>query len=343
MSIRSAAVFTLVFAIGGCGGEDGGSEGSGGTGGSGSGGTSGSSSGGGAGTAGTAAGGSGGTAGSSGGAGGTAGGCDNNVKHATSGNHIVAEVSWPATTGLEAGSGQLHIWTRAVLDFGEPDPASGQVPATGSVRPCGSVIPPLSKTQIAGGGMVQTVIPDGVWDQPGMPEFPASGSLGGFDVGATIAMDPVVSLVGLTMSDPNGPWPSAASQIDAVDHDGDGQPGILAKPRTDPPFSPPPTSLLEALNPNGKRALEVYVVTRTKVQLGGVRDSCTSATGSATVYAFDSHVVGCKRNDGGICTQAESDFIDQNQPKFTVKSAVYEMVQLAEGATCADVRAALPM
>ncbi|MFO0571934.1 MAG: penicillin acylase family protein [Polyangiaceae bacterium] len=52
---------------------------------------------------------------------------------------------------------------------------------------------------------------------------------------------------------------------------------------------------------------------------------------------FDSHVVGCKRNDNQACSSGESDFIDQNQPKFSVKSASYDMVQLPEGATCADV------
>ncbi|MFO0571933.1 MAG: hypothetical protein U0263_40290 [Polyangiaceae bacterium] len=41
--------------------------------------------------------------------------------------------------------------------------------------------------------------------------------------------------------------------------------------------------MFEALNPNGKRATEVYIVTRTAIQLGGTRDSCTSAKGDAKV------------------------------------------------------------
>src|SRR5262245_17255318 len=50
---------------------------------------------------------------SSGGAstGGSSNGCDNQAKHATSGNHIVADVSWQGNTGIEAGSGQIHVWT----------------------------------------------------------------------------------------------------------------------------------------------------------------------------------------------------------------------------------------
>lgn len=340
-------------ALGACGGEDpgeatgvgGGSAGSGasaGAGATGSGG-SGATGSGGSGATGTGGAGGEGAIGSGGvGSGGTPGGCDNNAKSATSGNLIVAQVSWPAKTGIEAGSGTMYIWTKSVLQFAEPDSSTGEIEATGEAQPCGSIIPELTKTAIAGGGKVQTVIPNETWDKPGMPKIPAKGKLSGFDVGATVSMDPIVSLVGLTMTDPQGPWPSSAKAINAVDHDGDGQPGILAKPRTDPPFSAPPTSLFEALNANGKRATEVYVVTRTMIQLGGVRDTCTSAKGNATVYMFDNHVVGCRRNDGKICTQGESDFIDQNQPKFTVQNATYEMVQLPEGATCADVRAALP-
>jgi hypothetical protein len=342
LALSSAAL------VAGCGGSDGGDDPSSGdsTGGASAGGSGGVSLGG-AGSAssgGSESGGSGGAgAGGSGAGGGTSGGCANDVKHATSANHIIADVSWPSKTGIEAGSGKIHIWTLSVLDFGAPDPATGKIPATGEVHPCGSFIPELSKSAIAGGGKVQTVIADDVWDKPGMPAFTAKGALSGFDVGATIEMDPVVSLVGLSMSDPNGPWPSSAKQVTAVDPDGDGQPGIKAMPRTDAPFSPPPTSLFEALNPNGKRALELYLVTRTAVALGGSRDTCTTATGAATVQLFDSHVVGCKRNDGKVCSGSESDFIDQNQPKYTIQSATYEMVQLPDGASCADARNALPM
>lgn len=352
--MQRAIVFSaLVLGLTGCGGDDdGGLEGGAGQGGGGAGG--GVSLGGGGGNGGdggvgavggSASGGSGaegGTPAGGGGGGGTSGGCNNDTKHATIGNLIVADVSWPAKTGISAGSGKIHIWTRTSLDFADPSP-SGEIAATGEVTPCGSSIPALTKTSIAGGGQVQTVIPDAVWDKPGMPKFKASGTLSGFDVGATIAMDPVVSLVGLNMADPNAAWPTSAKQIQGVDHDGDGKPGILAVPRTDPPFSAPPTSLFEALNPSGKRAVEVYIVTRTAVQISGTRDSCTSASGQASVKTFDSHVVGCKRNDGQACSGGESDFIDQNQPKFSVSGASYKMVQLTAGATCADVRAALPM
>lgn len=277
-------------------------------------------------------------AGASGGAGGAGGGDDCPAQASgTAANHIVVTVSWPASLGIEAGEGEMHIWTKAALSFDGND-------VSGMAEPCGSVIPALTKTSIAGGGMVQTQIPDEVWDAPEMPSYEVKGAISGFGVGATISMDPIASTVGVMMADPtNDPWPASGSQLMTVDHDGDGQPGIKAVPRTDDPFTAPPLDINGALDPNGPRADEVYVATRTIIQLAGTRDSCTSAKGTADVTKVDSHVVGCRIKDGGYCDADQTKFIDDNQPKFTIKSATYEMKQVPADATCADVRAALPM
>jgi hypothetical protein len=251
-------------------------------------------------------------------------------------NHIVITVSWPETLGLMAGEGEMHVWTKADLTFSGND-------VTGKVKPCGSVIPALTKTDLAGGGQVQTVIPDEVWDTATMPVFDVKGAISGFGVGATISMDPIASLVGATLADAaNDPWPASAAQLMTVDADGDGQPGIKAVPRTDDPFTAPPLDLQGALDPMGARADEVDVATRTMIALAGTRSSCTKASGTADVTHVDSHVVGCHVLNGDVCTAAQAKFVDDNQPKFTIKSATYEMVQVPADATCADVRAALP-
>lgn len=252
------------------------------------------------------------------------------------GNHIVVDVSWSATTGLNAGSGQLHIWTMAELTFDGTD-------VTGVVRPCGSVVPPMEKAALVGGGQMQTVIPDEVWDAPSMPTFQASGTISGFDVGSTITMDPVASLVGLTMDDPmNGAWPPTGAEVNAVDHDGSGKPGITAIPRSDPPFSLPPLDLIGALLPNGARGDVLGIVTRSVIELHGTRDTCTSARGSATVHVFNNHVVGCHVLDGGDCNADQVNFVDSNRVVYQIGDASYTMKRLEDGATCADVRAALP-
>ena len=280
------------------------------------------------------AGGSGGSGG--GGGGGSDGGTCPSQASGSAANHIVIHVTWPDTLGLKAGEGDMHVWTRADLTFDGNE-------VSGKVKPCGSVIPALTKSDLAGGGMVQTVIPDDVWDSATMPTFDVKGSISGFEVGATVGMDPVASVVGATLPDPaNDPWPASGADLTTVDADGDGQPGIKAVPRTDDPFQAPPLDLNGALDPMGDRADEVYVATRTMIKLAGTRDSCTTATGTAEVTHVDSHVVGCHVKDGATCTEAQAKFVDDNQPKFTIKSAKYEMVQVPAGATCADVRAALP-
>lgn len=245
-------------------------------------------------------------------------------------NHIVITVRWPGSLAIKAGEGELHLWTKADLSFAD-------AAISGTVRSCGSLIPALTKTALVGGGKVQPEIPGPVWEAPSMPVFQVTGTSGGFDVGAAIVMNRLASTVGLTMPDPlNDPWPDLPSQLATVDHDGDGQPGIKAVPRTDPPFGTPPVDLL------GAQADEIYLATRTVLGLTGTRDSCTSARGTAQVSSVDSHIVGCHVKGGGTCTAAQSDFIDAIQPKFTVESATFEMVQIPKTATCADVRAALP-
>ena len=81
--------------------------------------------------------------------------------------------------------------------------------------------------------------------------------------------------------------------MQGVDHDGDGQPGIKALPRTDAGFSAPPLSLAGALDPNGPRATELFLATRTMVQLNGTRDTCDSASGPAAPAPTDCNASDC--------------------------------------------------
>lgn len=265
---------------------------------------------------------------------GSGGGCPRQTSTSVA-SHIVVRVSWPGSIAVEAGQGVMHLWTKADLDF------TGST-LTGTARACGSVIPPLAKSELVGGGRVQVQIPGAVWEAPGMPVFEVRGTTSGFGVGAALSMEPVASLVGLTMSNPlNAAWPERAAQITAVDHDGDGRPGMRAIPRTDGPFSAPPVDLAGVLDPNGPRADEVDLAIRTVLELDGTRDSCTSARGTARVRV-DSHVVGCHIRGGGVCTKKQADFVDGAQPRFSVQSATFEMVEVPAKASCADVRAALP-
>lgn len=259
---------------------------------------------------------------------------------ATVATRLTIDVSWAATTGLEAGSGQMSVWTLSHLDF-------NGTTVSGSVRSCGSFIPPFTKSALAGGGRVQTVIPDAVWDTPSMPSFEANGTISGFDPGATITMQPVYALLGTVLNDPaNDPWPASWTGLTPADPEGNGKPGVVANPRSDGDFDLPPLSLLGALDPNAPRANQLGLATRTAFELQGTRDSCTHAAGSVVVHAIDSHVVYCNAinvpEGNRDCAPNEVTFIDDNQPTFTAGNATYEMLQLAENASCADARAALP-
>ncbi|MFO0571932.1 MAG: hypothetical protein U0263_40285 [Polyangiaceae bacterium] len=127
------------------------------------------------------------------GTGGSSSGCDDNAKHATSANRIIAEVSWPAQTGITAGNGTMYIWTKSVLDFGTADPSTGEIPATGEVTPLWERDPGAHQVGHRRWRHGANRDPRRVWDKPSMPKFSAQGTLSGFGVGATITMQPVIS------------------------------------------------------------------------------------------------------------------------------------------------------
>lgn len=244
--------------------------------------------------------------------------------------HVTMAVTWPGSVGKNPGSGNVHVWTRSKLTF------NGNKITT-SNTPCGSVVPDVQTTPVAGGGKVQAEFPPVVWESASMVTFEGTGEQSSFDVNSKVVTSASTALVGLTMADPTAPWPESASGISGVDSDGDSKMGITAVPKKGSGYSLPPTSLLQ-----GKRADKLYIASRTTTALTGVRDTCDSIKGTANVTAFDNHVIGCHIEGGAECNASEQDFIDQNRTIFKVTSATYEGKVIAENATCADVRAALP-
>ena len=241
-------------------------------------------------------------------------------------------MSWEQSLGVEGGSGQLIVWTKSRLSF-----AGNEV--TGEVSPCGSIVPPIQAKQALGGMKIQPVIPDALWDSGLVPTTTAHGTVSGSGPGATIRMDPTGAILGVELDDPIGdPWPESWSGLETVDADGSGQPGVTAYPAEGDGFAPPPLDVF----PDGPKAEALYLATRPVIELQGTRESCTSASGSAIVHAFDNHVVGCKVAGGGQCNPSQIDFVDNNRTKYVIQGASYQMVQVADDATCAEVRAALP-
>ena len=342
-AMATALALGLAFATAGCGGGSnsevkpdagtGGSDDGGGTAGA-PGGGAGGTTGGGAGGQTTGGGGAtstGGAPGSGGmtGAAGAPGGCPALASFSQA-EHIIMSVTWPNTLGTTGGTGQVHVWAKSTFT------ASGNN-LTATSQACGSVLPPTGLNAIAGGGSVLIQIPDPTWDLPSMPRFQFSATQTGWGPGSTITYTST-ALVGLTLVDPtNGAWPGTITT--AVDADGDMKPGYTAVPATTAGHVLPPTSL----NTGSNRADRVDIATRNVFMVTATRNACDHATGPITVAHFDSHVVGCRVSGGSDCTTAQANFVDQNRTIYQAGSSTIELKVVPAAATCADVRAALPM
>jgi hypothetical protein len=242
------------------------------------------------------------------------------------GAHITVGVSWPATLGTAAGSGEFNLWNlyRVSVD--------GDTVTT-SISPCGSELPPLTFSALVGGGQSLIEIPTSVWDIPDFPRFAGTGSIAGFEPGSAFSTTPAVSLVGLTMAEPSAEWPDSFADVTTTDPDADGSPGITAIPASGDGFTSPPVSII------GPRVDQVNIVSRTATQLDGTFSSCTELSGAATLALFDNHVVGCRTVDGDACNDAQTDFVDSNRTVYEVEEGgTFSARILDEAATCADVR-----
>jgi hypothetical protein len=227
---------------------------------------------------------------------------------------------------------------------------------TGTTKTCGTTVPDLALnglgTIAAGGSKVQIQLPTMVWAAPSMPTYQSTGSQQGWDPGNTFQIDPTLALIGLKL--PSGTdgtmytWPSSSwsfvSGATFPDDDGDGNPGITATPLSGNGYVDPPTAI--GLGGSAPSADQVYLATRTEMQLSGTWTSCTDLSGSVTVAHFDNHVVGCHIKGGGACTtnaaKTQADFIDQNRTVYVPGMATFVAKALPSAATCADVLTALP-
>jgi len=274
------------------------------------------------------------------GAGGAGMGACSPLTSVTLGVHVIMDVSWTGDNiRIVAGTGKVHLWNRAKLAI------NGTMVSGDETAACGSTLPEFMLGTIGGfvvgGTKVQVLIPDQIWDSPAMPKFHSQGTLSSWSVGGAADLDPTVALVGVTMANPMGPWPTAAAinmQMAAVDADADMKPGFTATSRNDTPYTYPPTATL-----GGAKADLIYIATRTVVALHGHLTTCDDISGTANVTMFDNHVVGCHVFNGGECDATQADFVDTSRTIYTPTGATFTAKKLADGATCAAVRAALPM
>jgi hypothetical protein len=250
----------------------------------------------------------------------------------TEASHLIVNVSWPAGTASMKGDGQLHVWGKIAFTV------NGNT-LSGTLTACGIVLPATTLTALGGGGMIQIEVPTDSWDAPSMPTFQVDGTQTGWTVGGTLNYS-YAALVGFTMADgATADWPASYTGITMTnDAEGDMNPGLTSIPRSAGGFTLPPTSILQT-----SRADQLYIVVRQVTSATLTRTACGETAGSATFAHLDNHVIGCHVMGGSGCMPTEVNFIDQQRTIYTINSATAQTKIIADGATCADVRAALPM
>ena len=101
---------------------------------------------------------------------------------------------------------------------------------------------------------------------------------------------------------------------------------------------------------------KVYIVSRNRFSLAGVRTDCQKGSGKASITLFDNHVVGCHIAGGSACTSAQVQFLDQSRPVYAdsmnnafsssspPNNGTVDVYQFPQGTTptCAMVRTMLP-
>lgn len=282
------------------------------TGATGGGGTGGTASGG---TGGTASGGTGGTAGSAGslgtgGSGGTAGSgalaCD---LGGTWGTYLSIPVDWPGTTVLREGSGTIQLWllhqrTQAGLDVND------------SIRLCGVQIPSFQAGLIGGNEKYGVRFLAQAFDA-GIPEVAGHAVLAADSPETAFASDAIAIVFGVNLANPLiDLWPKG-SALSPRDDDHDTQPGLTVPALKGNGFFGPPVNFLKSA-----RATDLYIASRSVAKLTGDVTGCSDVNGKVMVQtigespAIDSHIVGCRLENGQACSTGDTEFADSNEPDF---------------------------
>lgn len=259
---------------------------------------------------------------------GNGGSCDLDMDVAI---RLTLDVSWSAGLAVLEGSGQIDIWL-----LGHLTPDGTEIALSGQV--CDLMLPDFSTGLLAGNETYGTEFPGAIWSAPSMPTIDAIATVSASEPGATLHLQKGAVILGGDMTDPlNDPWPASWSGVNAVDHDGDGSPGVTAMAKTGGDYSYP---RIDVLNSDA-RAEAIYIASRTIMEFDGAIDACDAASGSATV-TMENHAVGCRQVGGSPCSSGQTDTLDGNMPQFMVMGGQFDLVRLPDGAACGDVLAELP-
>lgn len=243
------------------------------------------------------------------------------------------QLSWPAAL-VAAGSGTLRVWGRAQVT------QNGNALSVG-LLPCHVQVPDFALNPLFGQnesyGITFATAP---FDRSPSPfaTSDTTGTVAGALPGGTVTLSGLSMLVGLTMANPlTDGWPAVGAVMQA-DHDNNGKPAVSANYKTGGAYRNPPLNMTLSA-----RSDIAYIAARLAFTSSANVTSCDALNGSATVSAFDTHIVGCRVAGGTTdCSTAQRDFIDGSRPSYGAGSAVMRLERVADNATCAAVRSALP-
>jgi hypothetical protein len=225
---------------------------------------------------------------------------------------------------------------------------------TTSTVPCGStstdVCSPFLKEAYS-----QTM-PDAIWDLSSMPKWTMTMTLPNTpDTGEAFVGPTEVELLGLSLTNPTGVWPSSYtdSAITWLDHDGDGHPGVtsnMLNTGTSSACNFKYANLPITANAFGQvtvRATKVYTGSRSLGNVNGSIIDCNTIKGTYVgpnngMPQAEGHVVGCITdvNNNRACTDAETKTLDDGGAGMQqITGSKFTLARVADNITCAQVRA----
>jgi hypothetical protein len=246
---------------------------------------------------------------------------------------LAVALSWPSGM-LSAGTDTGTIWLLL-----QTSPSGGQL--DGTAYPCGLVLPDFTLNPVIANEVYHFDWSTSMFDRQPSNFSPSSttvSSVTGFTLGTSFTMSQIVVMAGASLSNPaSDPWPSAAS-LSAPDMDMDGKAGVTAIGRSGGGYV-----YARAALDGSSRADRIYSAARFVFNGSGTINACNQLSGAATFTNFDTHVIGCRvAGTSSDCTTAQRDVLDTGRPAYTAGNVSLSATKLAAGATCANVRSALP-
>jgi hypothetical protein len=246
---------------------------------------------------------------------------------------VDVQVSWQGQSVVNAGSGLLRYWQRLEL-------AHTRGGVNGTATSCGTALPD-TKTELGVGETFGSIHPAALFDAdpPFFLPVPVALGLSGELPGSTFTLPAFAMTRGIALDNPlTDPWPTSAyGVVSSLDDDRDGLQGITVPFKNGDGLVYPALDLLRAT-----RSDLAYAADRLIYSASGSLVSCLRAEGAAEVSAYDARILDCRVFALGPCSLPQRDLLDGNVPTYVPSEARFSMVRLDSGASCADVRAALP-